>query len=66
MWIIDGKDVFYNQFSSVTFLCPMRYISSMVLPGGRLHGQLTQNRPEKFAARKKEKQKVDIFAQNMP
>jgi hypothetical protein len=24
VWIIDGKDVFYNQFSSVTFLCPMR------------------------------------------
>ena len=25
MWIIDGKDVFYNQFAQVTFLCPMRF-----------------------------------------
>jgi len=25
VWIIDGKDVFYNQFSTVTFLCPMRF-----------------------------------------
>ena len=25
VWIINGKDVFYNQFSTVTFLCPMRF-----------------------------------------
>ena len=25
VWIIDGKDVFYNQFAQVTFLCPMRF-----------------------------------------
>ena len=25
MWIINGKDVFYNQFAQVTFLCPMRF-----------------------------------------
>ena len=25
VWIIDGRYVFYNQFSSVTFLCPMRF-----------------------------------------
>ena len=25
MWIINGKDVFYNQYSTVTFLCPMRF-----------------------------------------
>ena len=25
VWIIDGKDVFYNQFAHVTFLCPMRF-----------------------------------------
>ena len=25
MWIIDGTDVFYNQFAQVTFLCPMRF-----------------------------------------
>ncbi|XP_023323455.1 glutamate-gated chloride channel subunit beta [Eurytemora carolleeae] len=25
VWIIDGKDVMYNQFCSVTFLCPMRF-----------------------------------------
>ena len=25
VWIINGKDVFYNQFAQVTFLCPMRF-----------------------------------------
>jgi len=25
VWIINGKDVFYNQYSTVTFLCPMRF-----------------------------------------
>ena len=25
MRIIDGKNLFYNQFSTVTFLCPMRF-----------------------------------------
>ena len=25
VWIINGEDVFYNQYSTVTFLCPMRW-----------------------------------------
>jgi len=25
VWIIDGKDVFYNQIAQITFLCPMRF-----------------------------------------
>ena len=25
MWIINAKDVFYNQYATVTFLCPMRF-----------------------------------------
>ena len=25
VWIIGGTDVFYNQFTTVTFMCPMRY-----------------------------------------
>ena len=25
VWIINGKDVFYNQFTTVTFMCPMRF-----------------------------------------
>ena len=25
MWIIEGKDIYYNQFAQVTFLCPMRF-----------------------------------------
>ena len=25
VWIIGGTDVFYNQFTTVTFMCPMRW-----------------------------------------
>jgi hypothetical protein len=25
VYIINGEDVFYNQYSTVTFLCPMRF-----------------------------------------
>ena len=25
MWIIEGKDIYYNKFAQVTFLCPMRF-----------------------------------------
>ena len=25
VWIINGTDVYYNQFAQVTFLCPMRF-----------------------------------------
>ena len=25
VWIINGRDVFYNQFTTVTYMCPMRF-----------------------------------------
>ena len=31
VWIINGEDVFYNQYSTVTFLCPMRWGWSWLL-----------------------------------
>jgi hypothetical protein len=25
LWIVEGKEMFYNQLSHVTFMCPMKF-----------------------------------------
>ena len=25
LWIVEGKELFYNQLSHITFMCPMRF-----------------------------------------
>ena len=53
VWIINGEDVFYNQYSTVTFLCPMRWgwswlLSSKSSPISKNHDICTFLRFERY------------------